>query len=739
MKRRFIRQNRELARVNSTQSLRIRNLEAEISRLLVENIALREAAIASAEEAQRLRSSDTYVRKIGCLKAQLESKLSDVNAIVTDLGNLHERGPQRRYLAQVDRRNSNFNVDVSEREGGKRRTVGGLIVGAEREGQESRLPAIMEGKYYPRQTLEAAELQRLVQEAHDGNSESPELGPPPVAHFDVADPIRFNTAQSTETSENDNVTSENRDEAASIPAPSESRKRRRETSFLNDMSALQIATSTNVSDEAVDDKGQSLNDSVRRRLSGTEDEVINGGCNGQHEEFSFQRKTTTSNVPLPRSRSSSRFCKPGSTQLANGTYPDSHPSPRKAGPAPARQPLAPKSTNSPTKATRAMTVDEKLAALKENVATHTKAREERTKGRKLKTGATASPLLQKQAESVERADVVLDGQISSTTDDLLPTTPAADLDLYSPTACSTNPSAKVNSTSEMAVTTSVEEILGRDLGRGSRRARIGVSYAEPNLKQKMRRPGKDFVAAVGEGDRFNGRETSPVATAESVDQVGEKGTWKPRVVLIKKEKSADNDLGWKNLPRTNREEPSSPLEERTGEAPPLATKKLSQHPPKASGGEQFEEAAPKLSIFDGPISSPHESKSCSPQDIEEDRDGPTADAATKIQTVTFRSRRHSANPGALKSQPSTSATSTSMKEQAEARANPSKDAHFRPPGSRPSSAANLRRETPPSQSGSAEDVADLTRPTGVKGRRGIARAGSDRLERTASRRRSLMI
>ena len=68
MKRRFIRQNREIARVNSTQSLRIRNLEAEISRLLAENIALREQAINSAQEADRWRTSYRLATEVGHLK-----------------------------------------------------------------------------------------------------------------------------------------------------------------------------------------------------------------------------------------------------------------------------------------------------------------------------------------------------------------------------------------------------------------------------------------------------------------------------------------------------------------------------------------------------------------------------------------------------------------------------------------------------------------------------------------------
>ena len=55
MKRRFIRQNRDLARINATQAIQIRTIELEISRLLAENITLREKAIHDDAEILRLR------------------------------------------------------------------------------------------------------------------------------------------------------------------------------------------------------------------------------------------------------------------------------------------------------------------------------------------------------------------------------------------------------------------------------------------------------------------------------------------------------------------------------------------------------------------------------------------------------------------------------------------------------------------------------------------------------------
>jgi Shugoshin N-terminal coiled-coil region/Shugoshin C terminus len=53
VKRRFIRQNRELARINAAQAIQLRALEAETSRLLTENIELRERLIHLERESKR--------------------------------------------------------------------------------------------------------------------------------------------------------------------------------------------------------------------------------------------------------------------------------------------------------------------------------------------------------------------------------------------------------------------------------------------------------------------------------------------------------------------------------------------------------------------------------------------------------------------------------------------------------------------------------------------------------------
>lgn len=81
-------------------------------------------------------------------------------------------------------------------------------------------------------------------------------------------------------------------------------------------------------------------------------------------------------------------------------------------------------------------------------------------------------------------------------------------------------------------------------GRATRRPRGSVSYAEPNLRDKMRRPTKDLVDAVGADDRLQ------LVRVEEVKREGtdaEKG--RIRTVILKREDHGeDTDTGWKNLP-----------------------------------------------------------------------------------------------------------------------------------------------------------------------------------------------
>jgi len=146
VKRRFVRQNRELARINSSQSVRIRNLENEISRLLSENIAFRERVIRLQHEVDRSPEQAAF-DNIGALRNQLEAKVAELSSVVKELGRVQiepRRASRRKSFQQSspkrspDQKNWKNTLTLSE------------ITGA----TDGRLPPIAEDKYYPRRTLE---------------------------------------------------------------------------------------------------------------------------------------------------------------------------------------------------------------------------------------------------------------------------------------------------------------------------------------------------------------------------------------------------------------------------------------------------------------------------------------------------------------------------------------------------------------------------------------------------------
>lgn len=188
--------------MNSTQSVRIRNLECEISRLLSENIALRERVISLQYEVDK-RPRRSVLEDMGTVKGKLEAKLAELGGLVQELGRIqvaaeNPRSPKRKSLNRTepkrspDQKNWKNNFTLSEVTGG-----GG-----------GRLPPIVEDKYFPRKTLEyvilctersrgltdccvsAEELLGIFPDQAN-ITDSPDLGSPPVAHFEEGDPVKF--------------------------------------------------------------------------------------------------------------------------------------------------------------------------------------------------------------------------------------------------------------------------------------------------------------------------------------------------------------------------------------------------------------------------------------------------------------------------------------------------------------------------------------------------------------------
>ena len=646
--------------------------------------------------------------------------MSEVSTLVTELGALPEKAKRR--SSQHQRRRSGFVEPVrspDQKDWRNRQTLGGVVAG-ERQLQEGRLPVIVEGKHYPRKTLESLEISRLLDDDATA-SESPELGPPPVAHFDVAEPIGFaatsapevGTVQLTEGYQAHN------DEFKPLPDNLERRRRRRASALLEDMSTLN-ESSTEPSSSA--DQRLSLKSGAKRKLDVQEDGYREGAGPSQLDDFAFQRRAIVAETPQARPKSS-RFAKSGMTSATSSATMKGPTAKLEPG---TRRVLAPKSTNSPSKSKRTG-VDDKNIPATEELTSRVKAKEQ-FEPKNLQV-MTAESSVQDHPHKIDEVT------ISQCPDgiELPPKTPAG-LDLFSP--ASTEPSARTGQQTEIALSASVEDVLGGADGRTSRRARGAVSYAEPSLRAKMRRPTKELAPAVG--DQTNGSKAQPrdsSARAESQERQSNQdvSVGKMRTVTIKREKPSEESLAWKGLPEAQKE-PTSPLVNKI-------TKSSSRDPPPATQAEAETETAPNansdtqhleaaldgLSIFEGAGPSPHNS--------------PNSNAVQFQKT----SRRHSSNLASSRrvgqefEKPPISSGRPQPKNTA---------AHIidRPP--RPQSAAGLRKEDL-----GRDDKVGLKRSASVATMKSSASTNSaqggsapngavtsvGRTERAAARRRSMMI
>ena len=235
VKRRFIRQNREIARTNSAQALRIRNLEAEFSRLLAENIALREQAINLKQELEKQEAGNKIANDVLELKSELEEKLLEVNSLVSKLNDVanppRKQQPRRSLLGEPAR-------SPQQREWRNSQTLGQILAA-----QEGRLPRISEefgSLDSPRKSRSGEEFGRTG--LNTDISESPDLGPPPITHFEVSDPIKFDRspAPSKFSEDDDNEAMSMVDLSSNL----DRRRKRRASTLLEEILAENKHSST---------------------------------------------------------------------------------------------------------------------------------------------------------------------------------------------------------------------------------------------------------------------------------------------------------------------------------------------------------------------------------------------------------------------------------------------------------------------------------------------------------------
>ena len=599
LKRRFTRQNRDLARTNSAQSLRIRNLETEVAKLLNENLALREAVIASQKETERYRRQDGLGAEVVAMKRRLEEKLADVGALVQELGMLPEKASRRRKERS---KSGGLRSSVGEivkspdqRDWRNRQTIAGVLKGGiQSEGEEGRLPPIVEGKLYPRRTLEVQQIEEMRGDVVDG--ESPEIGPPPVAHFDAAGRGSWGELDVSSGSESkdglgleDTILKEDGDGYKILPVNLERRRKRRTSSLLSD-----LPTPSESESDAPESKPAAalFKSGAKRKLDVSELEDVQTPAVKENDDFVYQRRPALKRA----GRKSGRFVRASGQQQGDIIIPPTIASPQKE-----RIALGEKSTNSPAK--RPQNVDGKdsndidkprIPAIRHIHSTQP------VKERGQHHGA----IVERPVHPALHPDQ---------TSDLAPKTPFAPEDIFSPV--STEPSTKnkvSKAPQEAAITNSVEDVLNGSLGRASRRAKAAVNYAQPNLRDKMRRPGKELLSAV---DGIDKRSREPSTGPD----FGRSQSERPDEAIKVKAEQSEEDGKWKKLPlvdvKMSKAEPTSPLSDKKKSEPEVQAKTAARRAERQVQHDQatdvngLDRQVQLLSIFDPPSSSPAEGKS----------------------------------------------------------------------------------------------------------------------------------
>ncbi|KAF2466987.1 uncharacterized protein BDR25DRAFT_267752 [Lindgomyces ingoldianus] len=470
VKRRFLRQNRDLAKTNSQQSIRIRNLETEGSRLLAENLSLREQVL-QLQNALESQSNRPSFENIDSVKDKLEAKIQELGSLVAELGQIQKANTGPRCKSQTA---------ATRRSPDERQWRSGLGL---QEVENSMLPTITEGKYYPRRTMNTDELREILE---DPDSHSPDLGPPPVSRFEDEGSIAFNPSPTLE--ETPAEPAEELEPALSSNL--ETRKKRRESNPK--ISIRRVSVFQSPPENSEEGTNKAVRAGAKRKLSVREDEEKpNAAGDSQAEAFRFSRRNTPGTI--------------GDNALIRNTRSQS----------PERLVLGSKPVNtdpvlSPKKQRSGLDKPDKKALPN---ARSTRGRLTITRNHL----PPALPLLQVPPEPIPTTEIHLDS--------LPPKTPAAE-DIFSPPSAepsTTRPESK-DTPPPGDLTSGDQNGLG---GRPSRRARAQVSYKEPSLNTKMRRPGKELVDAVylHHGGRSS---TEPASSTSAVKHESGEGpeSWK---------------------------------------------------------------------------------------------------------------------------------------------------------------------------------------------------------------------
>ncbi|KAL8810269.1 MAG: hypothetical protein Q9200_002709 [Gallowayella weberi] len=536
------------AYASSAKTEKLPGSYSDVSRLLSENIALREQVI----KLQFEIDNNVGAGDIGMVKGRLEEKLCELGSLVQELGNVQQIAEDRRAIRRKPGVKASSEKSPDQRNWKNAQTISEVTGGA-----DGRLPPIVEGKYYPRKTLDADELLGLLPTSGDP-ADSPDLGPPPVAHFDTGDPIRFQCDPQARPK----LQGEGDFNPAGF-ANLETRRKRRESSQrgghpMTEAVGLQVEEAPPSSQLKA---GHALKSGAKRKFSARETgERTNGAKTPEGDESQYNRNTIAVQPAVmdPENAASRHLEKQtgrGVSEAPLGNRDGSQEKPKTTTKSAltGRVVLAPKSVNtdsvsSPVKSRRPAQ-GEKAAHSNRDVSTKPG---ERSKSRE----QAPSEMFARPAKVSEAAEPKPTSHNAPPASRVPPETPAPPpLDIFSPDGSeppATRPDSRDTPPPGDLDPEATHTNSFGSMGRASRRQRGSVSYVEPNLRDKMRRPTKELVDAVAAEERMQqkkhvkaeseGEGTEPLVTGEAPSKM--------RTVMVKKEPAHEDIPNWKSLPIT---------------------------------------------------------------------------------------------------------------------------------------------------------------------------------------------
>ncbi len=350
--------------------------------------------------------------------------------------------------------------------------------------------------------------------------------------------------------------------------------------------------------------------SKRKFVTSDENEAPGSSC-AANERLTAGKVATDTPVALRDLKNRKGFNDPSASRktLRDGAMP-------LPAPAGERKPLASKSTNedlsSPKKAAAKALLRDEMAANKTELAKRGRARQEPKEPKR----ATELPMLNPRQAAI--VDVLPEPEPAAPPIDQNPAAPdTPDRPALRAESHDTPPPADISSRGETA--------------RGGRRVRSAISYAEPSLRVKMRRPTKELVDAVAGEARYAQRQQktdehaasgppSAKTTAEPDDTVRDNGTEVNAASgielspLAQKERATEA-LVSKSAAAERRRRPSW-VEDEADDIRPKAAASLSRHEQAAGrAGPQQPERDP----YEFSAASPAAELSTHPYPLEEDR------------------------------------------------------------------------------------------------------------------------